>query len=87
MQSIRFTFRDKPYILWLCVLFVMNMGLQLFLSGINEYFSNTGLNMTLVMAPSFAPVPLTIMLYNRLMKKKAINKLRLRLLMQNVRKS
>ena len=70
MQSIRFTFRDKPYILWLCVLFVMNMGLQLFLSGINEYFSNTGLNMTLVMAPSFAPVPLTIMLYNRLMKKK-----------------
>lgn len=69
IKSIGFTFRDKPYILWLCVLAVTNIGLQLFLSGINEYFSNTGLNMTLVMAPSFAPVPLTIMLYNRLMKK------------------
>lgn len=69
IKSIGFTFRDKPYILWLCVLAVTNIGLQLFLSGINEYFSNTGLNMTLVMAPSFAPVPLTIMLYNKLMKK------------------
>ncbi len=69
IKSIGFTFRDTPYILWLCVLAVTNIGLQLFLSGINEYFSNTGLNMTLVMAPSFAPVPLTIMLYNKLMKK------------------
>ena len=69
LKSIRFTFQDKSYILWLCVLAVTNIGLQLFLSGINEYFSNTGLNMTLVMAPSFAPVPLTILLYNKLMKK------------------
>lgn len=72
LQSIRFTFQDKPYILWLCVLFVMNIGLQLFLSGINEYFSHTGLNMTLVMAPSFAPVPLTMLLYNRLLKKRGL---------------
>lgn len=72
IKSIGFTFRDKPYILWLCVLAVTNIGLQLFLTGINEYFSNTGLNMTLVMAPSFAPVPLTIMLYNKVMKKKGL---------------
>lgn len=72
IKSIGFTFRDKPYILWLCVLAVTNIGLQLFLTGINEYFSNTGLNMTLVMAPSFAPVPLTIMLYNHVMKKKGL---------------
>ena len=71
-KSVGFTFRDKPYILWLCVLFVMNMGLQLFLSGINEFFSNTGINMTLVMAPCFAPVPLTIAIYNRLLKKKGL---------------
>ena len=72
IKSMAFTFRDKPYILWLCVLAVTNIGLQLFLSGINEYFSNTGLNMTLVMAPSFAPVPLTILLYNKVMKKKGL---------------
>ena len=72
LKSIRFTFSDKPYILWLCVLAAMNVGLQLFLSGINEYFSNTGLNMTLVMAPSFAPVPLTILMYNKLVTKKGL---------------
>lgn len=68
-KSIGFTFADKSYIKWLCVLFVMNMGLQLFLSGINEYFSNTNMNMTLVMAPCFVPVPFTILIYNKLVKK------------------
>ncbi len=72
VKSIGFTFNDKPYIKWLCVLFVMNMGLQLFLSGINEYFSNTDMNMTLVMAPCFVPVPFTILIYNKLVKKKGL---------------
>ena len=43
--------------------------LQLFLGGINELFSSTGLNMTVVMASSFAPVPITILAYNKLVKK------------------
>lgn len=68
-KSFLFTIKDKPYILWLCTLFVMNIGLQLFLSGINEYFSTTGLNMTFVMASCFVPVPFTIVLYNKIMKK------------------
>ena len=71
-KSIAFTIKDRPYMMWLCVLFVMNIGLQLFLSGINEYFSNTGMIMALVMPPCFAPVPLTIMLYNKVMKKKGL---------------
>jgi hypothetical protein len=50
----------------------MTIGLQLFLGGINEVFSSTGLNMTIVMASSFAPVPLTIMAYNKLCKKKGL---------------
>lgn len=68
-KSLMFTLADKPYIVWLCTLFVMNIGLQLFLSGINEYFSTTGLNMTFIMASCFVPVPLTIVLYNKVMKK------------------
>jgi len=48
----------------------MNFGLQLFLGGINELFSSAGLNMTVVMASSFVPVPLTIMLYNKIVNKK-----------------
>ncbi len=68
-KSIIFAFKDKPFIQWLFVLCVMNLGLQLFLSGINEYFSTTDINMTFVMAPCFAPVPFTIIIYNKLVKK------------------
>lgn len=68
-QSLRFTLQDRPFIQWLGVLFVMNMGLQLFLSGINEYFSTTGLNMTFVMASCFVPVPFTIFIYNKVVNK------------------
>ena len=71
-NSLAFTLKDKPYILWLCALFIMNMGLQLFLSGINEYFSTTGLNMTFIMASCFVPVPFTILLYNRIMNKRGL---------------
>ncbi|MBR2974266.1 MAG: DUF1538 family protein, partial [Clostridia bacterium] len=48
---------------------VLAIGLQLFLGGINELFSTVGLNMTAVMASSFAPVPLTLILYNHVIKK------------------
>ena len=51
---------------------VTAIGLQLFLGGINELFSTTGLNMTVVMASSFAPVPLTIWVYNAIVKKKGL---------------
>ncbi len=71
-KSLTFTLKDKPYLLWLCTLFVMNIGLQLFLSGINEYFSTTGLNMTFVMASCFVPVPFTIILYNKVMQKRGL---------------
>lgn len=68
-KSLAFSFKNKKYIFWLCILCVMNFGLQLFLSGINEFFSTTGINMTFVMASAFAPVPLTLMLYNKIVKK------------------
>ena len=57
---------------WMTTLSVMTIGLQLFLGGINELFSSTGLNMTVVMASSFAPVPLTIMAYNNIVKKRGM---------------
>lgn len=71
-RSISFAFSDKPFIFWLCIVFVMNIGLQLFLSGINEYFSTAGLNMTFVMASCFVPVPFTILIYNKLVQKKGL---------------
>ena len=72
LSSMRFAFRDRSYIFWLFILFVMNIGLQLFLSGINEFFSTMGLNMTFIMASCFVPVPLTILLYNKIILKKGL---------------
>jgi len=72
LQSIFFAFKDRPFIKWLFVLCIMNMGLQLFLSGINEYFSTTDVNMTFVMASCFVPVPFTILIYNKLVRKRGL---------------
>jgi Na+/melibiose symporter-like transporter len=68
-KAISVSIKNKKFIYWMCTISVMTVGLQLFLGGINELFSSTGLNMTVVMASSFAPVPLTIMAYNKLVKK------------------
>ncbi len=64
--------KNRKFLYWMLCASVMNFGLQLFLSGINEYFSTTGLNMTVVMASSFAPVPFTLLLYNKLVKKRGL---------------
>ena len=50
----------------------MNLGLQLFLSGINEFFSKMQLDMPFIMPACFAPIPLTIMLYNKILRKKGL---------------
>jgi len=68
-KAISVSFQNKPFVFWMFTLCVMNVGLQLFLGGINELFSSTGLNMTVVMASSFVPVPLTILLYNKIVKR------------------
>lgn len=68
-ESLSCSFRNKSFIFWMLTASVTNIGLQLFLGGINELFSSTGLNMTVVMASSFAPVPFTILLYNKIVKK------------------
>ena len=70
VKSVAFTFKDKSFILWMIVYFFMTMGVQLFLGGINEFFSTNDLPMTLVMMGAFAPVPFTLILFNHLTKKK-----------------
>ena len=71
-KAIAVSVKNKSFIYWMCTAAVMNFGLQLFLGGINELFSSTGLNMTVVMASSFVPVPLTIILYNKIVSKKGL---------------
>ena len=71
-KSLVCSFKNKIYIFWLFTASVAAMGLQLFLGGINELFSSTGLNMTVVMASSFAPVPFTLILYNKIVKSRGL---------------
>ena len=68
-KSLSCSVKNGIYMYWLSTVFFMTIGLQLFLGGINELFSSTGLNMTVVMASSFAPVPLTLLVYNKIIKK------------------
>ncbi len=68
-ESLCCSFRNRSFIFWMLTASVVNIGLQLFLGGINELFSSTGLNMTVVMASSFAPVPFTILVYNKIVRR------------------
>ena len=70
--ALKYTLKNRSFVYWLCCVAVMNIGLQLFLGGISVFFSSVGegLDMTLVMASSFVPVPFTLLLYNKIVKKK-----------------
>ena len=72
VKALSFSIKNKTFIYWMCVAATMNIGLQLFLSGINEFFSTTGINMTFVMASAFAPVPFVLPLYGKIVKKKGL---------------
>ena len=68
-KSVAYAFKNKSFIIWMIVYSFMTFGLQLFLNGINEYFSIAGISMIATMAASFAPVPLTFIIYNKLIDK------------------
>lgn len=68
-KSLSCSLGNKTFMFWMVTSAMMNIGLQLFLGGINELFSSIELNQTLVMAASFAPVPFTLILYNRVVKR------------------
>ena len=74
IQSFAHTFKNKGFVRWLIVLFLMTFGIQMFLTGQNVYLSGTsqffGWQISVVNACAFAPVPLTIALYGRIVKKK-----------------
>lgn len=69
-KSLAYTFKNKDFIVWMAVYFFLTFGVQLFLGGINEYFSYTGMSMIYTMTAAFVPVPFTLILYNKLIKKK-----------------
>ncbi|MBO4870062.1 MAG: MFS transporter [Clostridia bacterium] len=66
VPSLAATLKNGSFIKWMIVYSFMTFGVQLFLGGINEYFSFVKMNMIYVMMAAFAPVPLTLLLYNKI---------------------
>ena len=69
-KSLAYTFKNRSFIVWMVSYSFMTFGVQLFLGGINEYFSKVGMNMIYVMVAAFVPVPFTLMLYDRILRKR-----------------
>ncbi len=69
VKSVAHTFRNKPFVVWMLVYSFMTFGIQLFLSGINEYFSKVNMSMIFVMMAAFAPVPFTLLIFNKIKSK------------------
>ena len=70
VDSFKAVIKNKAFVVWMIVYSLMTFGVQLFLAGINEFFSFVGLNMVVVMCSSFAPVPFTFILYDKILRKK-----------------
>jgi len=72
-ESIRLSIKNRPFVLWLLVFGVFYFGLQMFLVGQNVLASGTmGLNgwqIAIINTIAFAPVPLMLFIYNKVMKR------------------
>lgn len=68
-ESFKYSFMNKSFLYWMLTLSIVTIGLQLFTGGVNELFSSLQLNQTVIMAAAFAPVPFTIIVYNKIVKK------------------
>ncbi|MHA1109877.1 MAG: MFS transporter [Promethearchaeota archaeon] len=73
-ESLKLTAKNKGFMIWLMVMAAFFFGLQLFLSGQAVLASGSmGLNgwqTAILNTSAFAPVPLTLLIYRRVMKKK-----------------
>ena len=73
IESLKYTFKNGHFWLWMGVYCALQFCLQLFLTAQNVYYSGTllfvGWQITVLTACVFAPVPLTLLLYNKIVHK------------------
>ncbi len=73
-ESLKLTFGNRPFLLWIIVNCTAFFGLQMFLSSMNTLIIGgmgfTGGEMALINTSAFAPVPIMIYLFNKLRAKK-----------------
>ena len=78
-KAMKYCFTNSSFMIWMGIYAVLQFGLQMFMTGENVYFSNgamgfEGWKMTLVMAAVFVPIPFTLILYNKIVRKKGIQR-------------
>ncbi|MBN2157550.1 MAG: MFS transporter [Candidatus Lokiarchaeota archaeon] len=73
-ESIKLTAKNKGFMIWLAVMAAFFFGLQLFLAGQNVLASGSmgllGWQIAVINTSAFAPVPLMLWIYRKVMKKK-----------------
>ena len=73
-ESIKYTFKNKNFVMWLVLLAFFYFGLQMFLSGQNVLASGPmgleGWQIAVINTAAFAPVPLMLYFYKKIMKRK-----------------
>ena len=76
IKSLIHAFKNKGYLSWMVVYALMNFGIQMFLTGQGEYLADVGglesWRLAIVNAAAFAPVPLTILIYNFFVKRRGL---------------
>ena len=74
IDGLKMTLGNKAFQAWLLVLGCFNLGLQMFLSGQNVLISGpmglNGFQIAIINSSAFAPVPLMLIFYRQVMKKK-----------------
>lgn len=73
VESVKYTIKNRNFVIWLAVYFTLQFSVQLFLDAQNVYYSGvtklSGGQISIFMACAFAPVPFTLILYNYLVKR------------------
>lgn len=72
-ESLKYTFKNKVFWIWMIAFSLLQFGLQIFLTGQNVYYSGTmgftGINITIIMACAFVPAPFMLIIYNKMVNK------------------
>ena len=76
IESFKYAIKNKSFMIWMVIYFALEFSTQMFLTGQNVLYSGymgfEGFNITIIMACAFAPVPFTLILYNKIVKKYGI---------------
>ena len=77
VKSIKLSCKNKSFRAWLLTLLMMHMGLMLFLTGIGTTIPDSlmgisGWQVTVMNSAAFAPVPLMLLLFNHIKKKRGM---------------